>query len=298
VSEAAIETERLVAAGPGHAELDGLSLVLPRGKVTCVLTDSRASGSLLVAVLAGLASLTSGTLTIDGRKMRQWSPGLARRTGIGAAGPGLALLPGLPAWRSLILGREQAPSRFWPILGDRRAQERLAPCLTGLGLAADVLARTPEELAPSLQRMLLVARAFADGKLAVLLDEPTTGLGVEAAAQVLRRIAEARDAGSAVLLVTPNVQHVWAVGDQFILVYAGRTLGVFARGQTSREELHRAMLGNQDFQELAAELSRLGATPPEVPQSPAARPRRTPARRSQATVTPQPPAATDPARQP
>jgi simple sugar transport system ATP-binding protein len=261
--------------------LDGLNLALPAGKVTCVLADSRAVSTLIVNALGGLAPCTAGSIRIAGRELHRWSPRLMRREGVGIAPADLQLLPELPVWRSLIIGAEPPAAR---LLGEAQVLRLVGPEAAALGLGSELLRRPPDELTPTAQRLLLATRAFAHGRRVVLLDEPTTGMPLEPAALVLRRITEARDAGAAVLLATPNVQHAWAVGDQFVLVYAGRTLGTFARGQTSREELHRAMLGNQDFQELAAELSRLGAAPPEPPpptiiprQAPkAAAPRRAP----------------------
>ena len=251
MSELLIEAEKLVAVGPAFAALDGAAIALRRQDHLCARRFLRSRGHARGRSVGGPRATPFGILRVAGREARRWSVRAAGRAGIGAATAGHALLPGLPVWRSLILGREPTYGGFWPLLDRRRAMASggLAESAP-LGISAETLHRTPEKLSAPIRRLLGSHRAFAMARTAVLLDEPTSGLSIEATALVLRRAAEARAAGMAVLLATPNVQHAWAIGDQFVLIVWRPHAGVFARGQTSREELFRIMLGNQDFQEL------------------------------------------------
>ena len=250
---------RLNLDGPAGGHLAGADLALPAGSITARLADSPASAGLLVAALGGLIRPTSGRIELRGRPLGAWSPRQALRAGVASAWRHRSLLPGLPAWRSLVLGGPlDRGSGFAPLRASVALRE-LALETARLGLGEDGLRRPPEALPAAQRGLLLVARAFAAGRTAVLLDEPTIGLPVDTVALVLARCIEARAADAAILLATTNVQHAWAVADRFALLYQGRILAVLGRTQTRREELYRAMFGAQDYQDLALQMQQAGA---------------------------------------
>jgi simple sugar transport system ATP-binding protein len=265
-----LEGSELVVDSASAGSLAGVSIKLLPGKVTCVLGDAGAGGRGLVEALGGLAPLASGGLVVRGREHAGWSPGAAARAGIGVALGAEGLLPGVPVWRSYVLGREPCLGVFpLRLLRRRKARATVVEAMRRLGVTNLDPDLAPERLPEEIRRLLLVARAFERGERAVLLYEPTQRLPVEAAARVLDRVLAARERGAAVLLATGNVQHAWAVGDRFQLLYVGRALGTFDKQATSREELYRIMLGNQDLEELTTELAALGweraDAPPAAP---------------------------------
>jgi simple sugar transport system ATP-binding protein len=77
---------------------------------------------------------------------------------------------------------------------------------------------------------------------------------------VLRYIAQARDRGLGVIFITHNPHHAFPVGDRFLLLKRGRSLGDFAKSEISREELTRLMAGGAELEDLAHELQRTGVT--------------------------------------
>ena len=72
---------------------------------------------------------------------------------------------------------------------------------------------------------MAIARAVYFGARVLILDEPTSALGVKQASMVLRYVAQARADGLAVILITHNVQHAFPVGDRFFLLNRGRSMG-------------------------------------------------------------------------
>lgn len=285
---AALEGARLAPAGLRGSAVESFDLRLEPSRITVLLADSAVAAGLIVAALGGVVSLGGGEIRLHGRAVRRWRADDAIRAGVGTASGETELIAGLPAWRSLILGVEPARSLLRP-LGHRRALAHLAIEMARLGIDEAELLLPPEALPRPRRTLMAAARAFTIGRTAVLLDEPAVGLPVETAALVLARAVEAREAGAAVLLATANVQHAWAVADRFVLCYGGRPLAVLGRAETRREELYRAMLGNQDFQELAAQLQGLGVRGPRGEVAPAAPRPATPKR---------PPAATPAAAHP
>ena len=279
-------------AGDGSVFV-GIDQRLAAGEIACVLGDPAAGARALMAFLAGRTRLTAGSIAVPAARPGRWTAAAAVRAGIGVAA-GDALLPRLPIWRSFVLTRE--PALGLPLLRLlRRGQARgvTREALDRIGAGSIDPDRLPEELAPAERRLVGLARAFWIGSRAVLLDEPTRGLGVDETTNVLHRMLEAREAGVAVLFATSDVQHAWAVADRFMVLYGGRPLGSFARAQTSREELYRLMLGNQDFEELAHELVGKGWKQLEPPPPP--RPRSAPPPPQEPEPEPAPAAEAPPA---
>jgi len=104
------------------------------------------------------------------------------------------------------------------------------------------------------RQCVAIARAVYFGAKVLILDEPTSALGVKQASVVLRYVAQARARRLGVIFITHNVHHAWAVGDKFTVLNRGRTLGTFAKGTIAREELLNMMAGGRELEELGAEL--------------------------------------------
>lgn len=280
-----LELRGLAAATADGAAVAGVDLRLMPGEIACMLGDPPAGGRALFEFLAGRCRPRAGSIAVPSARPGRWSAAAAARAGIGVA-DGIALLPGLPIWRSFVAGNEPAiglpPLR---LLRRQRAREITREELKRLGVGSIAPDTPAGELTPVQRQLVGVARAFWIGSRAVLLNEPTRGLGVDEAANVLHRMLEAREAGIAVLFATGDVQHAWAVADRFTVLYAGRPLGSFAKSLTSREELYRLMLGNQDFEELAHELVGRGW---QRIQQPAPPPRPSPAPPSPPSPSPPP----------
>ena len=75
---------------------------------------------------------------------------------------------------------------------------------------------------------------------------------------MLRYIAQARDRGLGVVLITHNPHHAYPVGDRFLLLKRGRSLGDFAKSEISLDELTGLMAGGAELKELTHELQRSG----------------------------------------
>src|SRR6185437_7837146 len=81
------------------------------------------------------------------------------------------------------------------------------------------------------RQSLAIARAVYFGAKVLILDEPTSALGVHQAAVVLRLIAKARARGLGVIFITHNVHHAFPVADTITLLNRGRSLGTFRKGE-------------------------------------------------------------------
>ena len=104
------------------------------------------------------------------------------------------------------------------------------------------------------RQTVAIARAVYFGAKVLILDEPTSALGVRQTSNVLATIDKVRKNGIGVVFITHNVRHAMAVGDRFTVLNRGRTLGTAMRGDIKAEELQEMMAGGQELAQLESSL--------------------------------------------
>lgn len=239
--------------------LSGVSATVAAGQVTCVLGDNGAGKSTLIKILSGVHQHDHGSYLIDGRPVRLPGPRAALDRGIATVYQDLAMIPLMSVWRNFFLGAE--PTRgFGPL---RRFDVRLAKRITREELSRmGIDIRDPDQPVGTLsggeRQSVAIARAVYFGARVLILDEPTSALGVKQAGTVLKYIVQARDQGVGVVFITHNPHHAYPVGDHFLVLNRGRMVASHAKGEISREELTRLMAGGAELEALSHELSRGG----------------------------------------
>jgi simple sugar transport system ATP-binding protein len=106
------------------------------------------------------------------------------------------------------------------------------------------------------RQAVAIARAVYFGAKVLILDEPTSALGVKQSGVVLRYVVQARERGLGVIFITHNPHHAHPVGDRFVILNRGRLMGDWRRGEITRDELVTKMAGGAELDELAHELER------------------------------------------
>src|SRR4029078_4080647 len=131
--------------------------------------------------------------------------------------------------------------------------------------AMGIQLRGPEQPVGTLsggeRQCLAIARAIHFGAKVLILDEPTSALGVHPASVVLKLIAQARARGIGVIFISHNVHHAYAVGDRFTILKRGRSVGTYPKGGITRGELLNLMAGGKELVDLEKELAALGPAP-------------------------------------
>jgi simple sugar transport system ATP-binding protein len=240
--------------------LEHVSLSVRPGEVNCLLGDNGAGKSTLIKILSGVHRPDSGTMLMDGEPVVFQSPRNALDRGVATVYQDLAVLPLMSISRNFFIGSE--PTIGWGPFRrfDVAAAGRTA---TGQMLEIGIQVRDPSQLVGTLsggeRQTLAIARAEYFGARVLILDEPTSALGVKEAAIVLRHVIRARSKGLGVIFITHNVQHALPVGDRFTILSHGRSAGEFVRGQVDQDELLRLMGGGDELTHLARELDQLMA---------------------------------------
>jgi simple sugar transport system ATP-binding protein len=239
--------------------LTEVSASVRAGQVTCILGDNGAGKSTLIKILSGVHQHDEGSFLVDGEEVRFSSPREARARGIATVYQDLAMVPLMSIWRNFFLGSEPTQGRgptshFDIAFAKRTAQEQLGQ----MGIHVRDSDQPVGTLSGGERQAVAIARAIYFGARVLILDEPTSALGVKQAGVVLRYIVQSRDRGVGVIFITHNPHHAFPVGDRFVLLNRGRVAGDFAKGQITRDELVRQMAGGAELEELAHELESVG----------------------------------------
>jgi simple sugar transport system ATP-binding protein len=247
--------------------LQDISLLVRAGEVTCVLGDNGAGKSTLIKIVSGVHQHDRGEYIVDGDPVRFGSPREALDRGIATVYQDLAVVPLMPVWRNFFLGSELhrgwGPLSRLDIDAMRRTTKRE---LLDMGIDLRDVDQPIGTLSGGERQCVAIARAVHFGAKVLILDEPTAALGVKQAGVVLRYVVQARERGLGVIFITHNPHHAYPVGDRFLLLKRGRSIGNYARGEITRDEMVALMAGGAELEELSHELGRDGVAS-EVAQS-------------------------------
>ncbi|MBD9512033.1 ABC transporter ATP-binding protein [Ensifer sp. ENS10] len=240
--------ERVSTTPYNGAGLDQVSLTLTAGEITGLAGVAGNGQAGLAALIAGIRRPTTGSISIAGREVADWSPraalahGVARipedRHAIGSIGD-------MSVTENVIGERYRSP-RFsrMGFLNWRAARGFAEKLITDY----EVKCPSPEArmrlLSGGNMQKLILGRALDPDPTVILASQPTRGLDVGAVAYVHRMLLEARDRGAAILLISEDLEEVLALSDRVIVMSKGRLSTPSSRGERSIRQLGELMAGH------------------------------------------------------
>jgi simple sugar transport system ATP-binding protein len=253
---AAIELDSVTKRFGATEVLRDVSLSVNRGEVLCLLGDNGAGKSTVIKLLSGVYGPTSGRLLLDGTPSQLDNPRQAQSLGITTVHQDVDTFPLMSVTQNFFLGREITTG--WGLLRhiDVRTADKIAleqARVMGLSGVND-----PRQLVGTMsggeRQALAIGRAMYFGARVLILDEPTSALGVRESDVVLDLIDTARKNGLAVVFVTHNAHHAIKIGDRFTVLNRGNVADQFVRGERSHLQIISLMAGGlaTDLDDLAS----------------------------------------------
>ena len=235
--------------------LAGVSFDVRPGECHCLLGDNGAGKSTFIKTMSGVHKPTKGEILFEGKPMQFDTPRDAMEAGIATVFQDLAMIPLMSVARNFFMGREPTKGRGLLKRFDvDRANEITMTEMRKMGINL----RGPDQAVGTLsggeRQTVAIARAVFFGAKVLILDEPTSALGVRQTSNVLATIDKVRRQGIGVVFISHNVRHALAVGDRFTVLNRGRTLGTATRGEITPEELQDLMAGGQEMAQLEGSL--------------------------------------------
>ena len=246
----ALEARGLVVRDDrGVVRVDGVSLVLREGEILGVAGVAGNGQSELLEALAGIRPLGGGEILVDGEPLppAEHNPHSERVIGIGHVPEDrhrVGLVMPFEACESAMLGFHYEPVYGKGLLYDRKA------IIADAGRkmeAFDVRPRAPllktANFSGGNQQKLVLAREIERNPRIMLVGQPTRGVDIGAIEFIHKRIIALRDAGKAVLLVSVELDEIFALSDRIIVLCGGRVTGERKAEETNPQDLGLLMAG-------------------------------------------------------
>jgi D-xylose transport system permease protein len=262
--------------------LNGIDLDIPRGQVTALVGDNGAGKSVLIKCVGGIHEPDAGEIIWEGKPVRIRTPREAAALGIEVVYQDLALCDNLDVVENMFLGREVLATG----LLDEGSMERIASkTLSELRVTTLQSVREPvASLSGGQRQSIAVAKAVMWNSKLVILDEPTAALGVAQTKQVLDLVRRLADQGLAVIMVSHNLNDVFAVADRLAVLRLGKlaaagdasqfdpqmTVELMTLGRTSRSPDLSSRLAAEEIYDRGRATNETSDETPAVSATPAA----------------------------
>jgi len=205
--------------GPVQA-LTRVDFDLPPGQVTALAGDNGAGKSVTIKTIAGLWAPDEGELVWQGQPVHFHGPRDAEAVGITTIYQDLALCENLDIVQNMFLGHEQLRHR---LLDEGSMELAAKKTLEELSVTTIRSIRQPvASLSGGQRQSVAVAKAVMSKAKLVILDEPTAALGVAQTRMVLSLIKRLASQGVAVMVVSHNLNDVFAIADRIVILYLGQ----------------------------------------------------------------------------
>ena len=237
-----LEVENVSKLFGGVEALKNGSLKLFAGEVLAIVGANGAGKSTLIKIIAGVLNPDQGFVRIRGKTVEMDNHNVAfmRQKGLEVVYQDLAIVPNMSAPYNLFLGR--IPRKFGIFVDEKKMLKKTEEVLAELNIeTVQNLSGPISEMSGGQQQSIAIGRAIAWGKDIVILDEPTAALGPNETLEVERVIHEIRKRGTAIILISHNLDQVFRVADRLVVIHKGVTSREFLRSEVTPEELVKSI---------------------------------------------------------
>ncbi|HUV54520.1 MAG TPA: ABC transporter ATP-binding protein [Candidatus Krumholzibacteriaceae bacterium] len=231
----------------GIPALRGLDLDLCGSEILGVAGVEGNGQTELVEAVMGLRELSGGTVKLDGRNITDTPPRGRIKMGVSHIPEDRykrAIVPDFSVLENLVLGSQRDRFTRNGVTIDFPEAKRFS---TDMINDYQIATPGPETLIRYLsggnQQRVVVAREFSRDPKVVIAAQPTRGLDVGATEYVRRKLVEMRDHGAGVLLISADLDEIWALSDRVAVIYEGRIVAVKAVDETNQQEIGLLMAG-------------------------------------------------------
>lgn len=196
----------------------------------------------MIKCISGVYSPDEGEIYVEGQRALIHNPRDAAAAGIATVYQDLALVDSRDVAANIFLGREFTYGRGIFVNRSKGLEEAKKALAT---LRADIpsVRVMVGQLSGGQRQAVAIARAIAQGGKIFIMDEPTAALGVAESREVLRLVAELKEQGASVIVISHNLQHVFSVADRITVMRHGQIVGSPRKGETTMEEIVQMIVG-------------------------------------------------------
>jgi ABC-type sugar transport system ATPase subunit len=230
----------------GLVAVNNVSMEICPGEVVGLVGDNGAGKSTLIKMVSGVYRPDGGKIILNGSEVSFAMPMESRNAGIETIYQDLALCENLDATVNIFLGRE--PLRrtlgIFSVVDRRHMLKESRNVLDQLDIEIPNLSRPIRLMSGGQRQAVAIARAVYWNAHLMIMDEPTAALGVAEQRKVLALVRTLRDRGVPVIIISHNMQDVFAVADRIVVMRRGNKVGELMAAETDTDEVVSLMVGS------------------------------------------------------
>ncbi|EJN14875.1 ABC-type sugar transport system, ATPase component [Bradyrhizobium sp. YR681] len=236
MSDIALSLRKATKLYAGVPAIDGVDFDLRRGEIHALVGENGAGKSTLTKVMAGVVTLTSGTMAVDGADVAPRTPLEARNLGIAMVFQENSLVPTMTVAQNLFLGQEKFYNRLRGIY--IAAQQFLQ------SLNFDVTpTATVSGLGAAKKQMVEIARAVLHRAKVIIFDEPTASLTPEEKKYFFDLVRDLKKRGVSIVFISHALEEALLLADRITVLRDGKHVVTDDAAKFDRAAIIQAMVG-------------------------------------------------------
>jgi ribose transport system ATP-binding protein len=220
--------------------LDNVDFILFSGEVHCLVGENGAGKSTLIKILSGAERPDQGTIVVFGKEFNRFAPDQAMELGIATIYQDVELVTSLTVADNIFLGHE-IKTKLGCInyaAQNRKARDTLASMAIAIPETALV-----ESLSPAQQQTLQIVKAIHINAKIMIMDEPTSSLGVEETRALLDLVRKLTAQKIGIIYISHYLPEIFEIGDRVTVLKDGRVVDTLKVQSTDLRTITRNMLG-------------------------------------------------------
>ena len=224
-----------------HRALDEVSFDLFPGEVHCLVGENGAGKSTLIKILSGAISPEAGIIKIDGKVVEELNPRQSIEMGIATIYQDAELVDSLTVADNVYLGNE-ITGRIPFVIDSKSQMKKLNEIIAALKMHLPTGALV-EELSASQKQMLQIVKALYRDARVLIMDEPTSSLGMDETKALMNIVRNLRERGIGIIYISHYLEEIFEIGDRVTVLKDGKSMGTSSLESVTVEEIIRKMVG-------------------------------------------------------
>jgi simple sugar transport system ATP-binding protein len=243
MSDAILTLRKATKLYAGVPAIEDVDFDLQRGEIHAIVGENGAGKSTLTKVMAGVVTLTSGSMTVDGAEAMPRTPLEARHLGVAMVFQENSLVPTMTVAQNLFLGQEHFYNRLRGIyIAAQQFRQSLNFDVTRTA--------TVGLLGAAKKQMVEIARAVLHNAKVIIFDEPTASLTPEEKKYFFDLVLELKRRGVSVIFISHALEEALLIADRITILRDGKRVVTDDKNKFDRARIVQAMVGRDLSQTL------------------------------------------------
>lgn len=223
-----------------HKVLDGVSFSLRAGEVHCLIGENGAGKSTLIKILSGALTPNAGIIMMDGKSYTGLTPKESMELGISTIYQDVQLIDSLTVADNIFLGNEK--SNFTVMVDTKKQNKKAREIMDRLKINIDETLLV-EELSAAQKQTLQIVKAIHGKARILIMDEPTSSLGVEEKKALMSMVKELKEQGVGIIYISHYLEEIFQIGDEITILKDGHHVGTYPVSEVDTGMVIRKMVG-------------------------------------------------------